>query len=43
LLIPLSFSASYCFSFFTFADLDGMRTSSVGTVHRDVSPAWTVA
>jgi hypothetical protein len=43
LLMPLSLRASYCFSFFTFADLDGMRTSSVGTVLRDASPAWTVA
>src|SRR5436309_4957845 len=25
--IPFSFSASYCFSFFTFADLLGMRSS----------------
>jgi hypothetical protein len=27
LLIPLSLSASYCFSFFTFADFDGMDAS----------------
>jgi hypothetical protein len=43
LLMPLSLRASYCFSFFTFADFDGMGTSPVGTVRRGASPAWTVA
>jgi hypothetical protein len=35
--------ASYCFSFFTFADLDGMRASSVGMVLREDFPSLTVA
>jgi hypothetical protein len=41
--MPLSLRASYCFSFLTFADFDGMDTSSVGTVLSDGCPAWTVA
>jgi hypothetical protein len=39
----LSLRASYCFSFLTFADFDGMDASSVGTVLQGASPAWTVA
>jgi hypothetical protein len=35
--------ASYCFSFLTFADFDGMDASSVGTVLRSGCPAWGFA
>src|SRR3954467_9395929 len=36
--IPLSFSASYCFSFLTFELLFGMRPPAVGSVGRSLRP-----